>query len=253
MKKTIITIALLLTLGMNVGAVAQKHRHHPRTEVVDSTQRKDAVEAYSDTTATVDDATNVDEADPDYTQVYGEHLVRQMFSEMDGSDLMGIIITLVTLLILFVIAPIGIIIAVFYFINRNRREKYRLAQMAMQNGQPIPGELLRDQEEDMGNDGYNKGVRQMFEGVGLAIFLGLIIGKIGIGIGALVFFTGLGKWYTARRARQEAGRFHGDPNPHGGHRPGYGSDAPRNGSRPRSDGDVTRNDNFNNPPYHPEV
>ena len=39
----------------------------------------------------------------------------------------------------------------------------------------------------------------MFTGVGLAIFLGIIIGKIGIGIGALVFFIGLGKWFIARQ------------------------------------------------------
>ena len=41
----------------------------------------------------------------------------------------------------------------------------------------------------------------MFVGVGLAIFLGIIIGKIGIGIGALVFFIGLGKWYVSRQSR----------------------------------------------------
>ena len=39
----------------------------------------------------------------------------------------------------------------------------------------------------------------MFTGVGLAIFLGLIIGKVGIGIGALVFFIGLGKWFIYRQ------------------------------------------------------
>ena len=46
----------------------------------------------------------------------------------------------------------------------------------------------------------------MFTGVGLAIFLGIIIGNLGIGIGALVFFIGLGKWYVARQARNEAPR-----------------------------------------------
>jgi hypothetical protein len=40
----------------------------------------------------------------------------------------------------------------------------------------------------------------MFTGVGLAIFLGFVAGKIGFGIGALVFFIGLGKWYIARQS-----------------------------------------------------
>ena len=41
----------------------------------------------------------------------------------------------------------------------------------------------------------------MFTGVGLAIFLGIVAGEVGFGIGALVFFIGLGKWYIARQDR----------------------------------------------------
>ena len=51
MKQLLITIAMVLALGMNVEAAAQKHRHTPRTEQVDSTKAKDAIEAFSDTTA----------------------------------------------------------------------------------------------------------------------------------------------------------------------------------------------------------
>jgi hypothetical protein len=40
----------------------------------------------------------------------------------------------------------------------------------------------------------------MFTGVGLAIFLGIVAGKVGFGIGALVFFIGLGKWFIARQS-----------------------------------------------------
>ena len=47
---------------------------------------------------------------------------------------------------------------------------------------------------------YQTVLRQMFTGVGLAIFLGIVVGDIGFGIGALVFFIGLGKWYIARQA-----------------------------------------------------
>ena len=88
---------------------------------------------------------------------------------------------------------------IFYFVNKNRKERYTLAQMAMQNGQPIPDELLKEQTRSMESSVYQAGIRQMFTGVGLAIFLGIIIGKIGIGIGALVFFIGLGKWFIARQ------------------------------------------------------
>ena len=43
----------------------------------------------------------------------------------------------------------------------------------------------------------------MFTGVGLAIFLGIILGDLGVGIGALVFFIGLGKYVIARQSRQD--------------------------------------------------
>ena len=113
----------------------------------------------------------------------------------------------VVITIIFLLAPLVIIITIFYFVNKNRRERYKLAQMAMQNGQPIPDELLKEQARSMESSDYQSGVRQMFTGVGLAIFLGIIIGKIGIGIGALVFFIGLGKWFIARQDRQDRNDF----------------------------------------------
>lgn len=209
-------MALVLTLGMNIEAAAQKHRHHPQTEVVDATQARDstqakdatqannAVEAYSDTTtAGADVSSDVDDAgyygSDEYEDRSGEDVVKEVFRNLDSEAIGGMFFVLMVVLILFVIAPIGIIIAVFYFINRNRREKFRLAQMAMQNGQPIPNELLQDTKDDWDSTSYQAGIRQMFVGVGLAIFLGIVAGKIGFGIGALVFFIGLGKWFVARK------------------------------------------------------
>ena len=58
MKKyliALIAIAMVLTLGQNADATAQKHRHTPRTEQVDSSKnKKDAIEAFSDTTSAAD-------------------------------------------------------------------------------------------------------------------------------------------------------------------------------------------------------
>ena len=56
MKQLLIAIAMVLALGMNVEAAAQKHRHTPRTEQVDSTKAKDAIEDFSDTTAIDEEA-----------------------------------------------------------------------------------------------------------------------------------------------------------------------------------------------------
>ena len=195
---------MVLALSMNAEAAAQKHRHTPRTEQVDSTKTKDAIEAFSDTTSTSEDSiaartktvtiTSSGIDDPD-------QVIKEVLSNIGEKEIAGIFIVLGTLFILFVLLPIIIIIAVVFFINRNRRERLKLAEMAMKNGQPIPDQLLK--EEAVQNDSeYRKGVRQMFTGLGLAIFLGIVAGGVGFGIGALVFCIGLGKWYIARQAGQ---------------------------------------------------
>ena len=195
---------MMLTLSLNAGAVAQNHRHTPRTEQVDSTKNnQDAIEAFSDTTA--NDTTysgsyatrrsvNVTLSDDDF-----HGMMNEVFSHIGGKEITGIAIVLGTLFILFVLFPIIIIIGVVYFINRNRKERLKLAQMAMEKGQPIPEQLLKEEARENSDD-YQKGLRQMFTGVGLAIFLGIVAGTTGFGIGALVFFIGLGKWYIARQS-----------------------------------------------------
>ena len=209
---------MLLALGSGVQAAGQKHRHTPQAELVDSTS-KDAVEVYSDTTGT-DTATassTVTRHKGKVTVTYPTSpwstnsttyevddedlgsIIHHVFSDMKGSDLAGILLVLGVLLIIFVLAPVLIIIALFYFINKNRKEKMRLAQMAMQQGQPIPDQLLNDKPGDTDQE-YQSGMRQCFVGVGLMIFLGYAAGTVGFGIGALVFCIGLGKVFASRTA-----------------------------------------------------
>ena len=210
MKQYLIAIAMVLALSSNTSATAQKHRHTPRTEQVSDTVKHNqgSIEAFSDTTATTSNA-NVD--DDDYTyrrhvtyETDGEeaaHVVKSVLEDMGGSF---VLIPILAILCFGFFLPIIIVLLVFYFINRNRKEKYRLAQMAIQNGQPIPDQLLKDSaaETFADNSMYNAGIRQMFTGIGLAIFLGIIIDELGVGIGALVFFIGLGKFIIARQSRK---------------------------------------------------
>ena len=208
MKKFLIAITLMLTLGMNAEAASQKHRHTPRTAQVDSTKNnQDAIEAFSDTTSTAD----ADDAEDDKyishrhrTVVYGDaddvKALGDAMEKVGGFMVPSLVFSIIAMVILFILAPLLIIIVIFYFVNKNRKERYRLAQMAIQNGQPIPDEILKEQISPSRSSDYQAGMRQMFTGVGLAIFLGLILGKIGFGIGALVFFIGLGKWFIARQS-----------------------------------------------------
>ena len=204
MKQLLISIAMVLTLSMNAEASAQKHRHSPRTEQVDSSKsKKDAIEAFSDTTA--------EDAEDDK---YISYRRRTSYSGGDAEDVKqvlegvssmvdsGMIIGIIAIVIIFLVAPLLIIITIFYFVNKNRRERYKLAQMAIQNGQQIPDDILKEKQDDWDKNDYQSGMRQIFLGVGLAIFLGIVAGKIGFGIGALVFFIGLGKVFIAKRSDQ---------------------------------------------------
>ena len=206
MKKILITLTMLLVLSMTTAAVAQKHRHTPQkteqVELKDSTN-KDAVEAFSDTTSTsessdVDDNWPLDEDD----DVQVTKTADRFFDFVD-SQMSGMLFVLAILTIVFVVSPVLIIVALFYFINKNRRDKMRLAQMAMQQGQPIPDKLLED-EFNSSDEEYKKGMRQCFIGVGLMVFLGFAAGTVGFGIGALVFCIGLGKVFVSKSTRKSA-------------------------------------------------
>ena len=198
---------MMLALGMNAQAASQKHRHTPRTEQVDSTKNnQDAIEAFSDTTS----ADSEDAEDDQYithrhrTTYSTSSDVKELKEVMEGvGGIFGpmLAVGIVAFVVIFFLLPLLIIVTIIYFVNKNRKERYKLAQMAIQNGQPIPDDILKNQtSSSMSGNDYQTGVRQMFTGAGLAIFLGLLIGKIGVGIGALVFFIGLGKWYIARQS-----------------------------------------------------
>ena len=203
MKQLLITLTMLLVLGLTTEAVAQKHRHTPQpqqTELVDSTS-KNGVEAFSDTTSTASTPTAADDNFPfddedDYVVTTNLDRFFDHFGVMQ-TGLAGMFFVLIVLLIIFVLSPLLIIIAVFYFVNKNHKDKTRLAQMAMQQGQPIPDQLLKEQSP-VGDEEYKSGIRQCFVGVGLMIFLWFAAGEVGFGIGALVFCIGLGKLIVAK-------------------------------------------------------
>ena len=225
MKKVLFTLTLLLTLSMGLQAAGQKHRHTPRSEQVDTTDNGGVV-VFSDTTSS--DTVTVTKHNAKFTVTtrtspwssntatyelddddFGS-LIRHAFGSMDSNDFLGMFFVLCVLLIIFVLAPVLIIIALFYFINKNRKEKMRLAQMAMQQGQPIPNQLLNEKPADA-NDEYQKGMRQCFVGVGLMVFLGYAAGQVGFGIGALVFCIGLGKVFASKTSRKnDHGDFYND-------------------------------------------
>ena len=85
MKKYLFAIAMVLSLSMNADAAAQKHRHTPRTEQVDSTKNnRDAIEAFSDTTAVAGDSIDA-YSNSRHVSVYAETGLLGQIRLSDGS------------------------------------------------------------------------------------------------------------------------------------------------------------------------
>lgn len=201
MKKYLIVLTLLLTLGATAPAAAQTQQRHQQKELVDST-KLDELEAFSDTTEAYEDSIIASSSHYSYN-VWDDEDAKGLFGnilrQLNADDIAGMFFALAIILIIFVLSPLVIFGLLLYFIFRNRKQKMKLAQMAVQNGQPIPDQLLNEQLSDDA-DTYQKGMRQVFLGIGLMVFLGITAGKVGLGIGALVFFIGLGKVLISRKS-----------------------------------------------------
>ncbi len=203
MKKILISLMTVLALGWGTPTTAQTHQHAPQqVTVADTTDTQGAIEVFPDTTseAELDDG-YVSDYDVDADDPSPRALVSQVLAGMDDDDVSNMFLVLGVLFILFVLAPVLILFVLLYFITKNRRERMRLAQAAMQNGQPIPDSLLDDKQAEPDEE-YQKGMRQCFVGVGLMVFLAFAAGRVGFGVGALVFCIGLGKVFASRSARK---------------------------------------------------
>ena len=158
MKQSMIIwmLAMLLTgtSPATAATAAQSHRHTPRTSVVDDKSKQQAkadsaaaaqqeTVAYSDTTAA---ATNDEWEDDSQPSAYRVQYQSQWnnddreFTEriLDKIATSGYYIVAIVFII-FIGAPLLLLMIILYFINRNRRDRIRLSELAIKHGQPIPG------------------------------------------------------------------------------------------------------------------
>lgn len=126
----------------------------------------------------------------------------------EGHDFMklgqGMIETLLILVILFILSPLGILGLIFYFIYKNRKQKYKLAEMAIKAGQPVP-EALREKTAAKPSGTLDKGLKNIFLGMGLVAFFWIIDITVGIAVGVLIIFNGAGQTaiaYAAERRKR---------------------------------------------------
>ena len=203
MKKYLIAMTLLLTLAAAQPTTTWAQKKTQQKELVDSTA-KDEVAAFSDTTGVADsyDSTVVSRNHRlgGHVSIDGDSFFNDIFG-LTGGMMGSMLFALIVITIIFVIAPVLIIGLLLFFIYKNRKQKMKLAEMAMRQGQPIPDQLLVEQQESDSNL-WQKGLRQTFLGVGLLAFFGYVNSTIGIGIGILVTVIGLGKLAIVKTGRK---------------------------------------------------
>ncbi len=129
-----------------------------------------------------------------------EELLEELFEEHEGlAELMGglagglaglgaatggLLIAALTLFCIFGLPILAIILIIWLIVRASRRSSSNAGQAVMQNEVDATG---RDRAL------FNKGVRNVCLGIGLAIFLGIWMGDFGVGIGVLVVCIGIGE------------------------------------------------------------
>jgi hypothetical protein len=125
-------------------------------------------------------------ADPDYTK---SECADNCESPSQDFSFASNMIPIVAIVCCFGI-PVSIVFIVFYFNNKDRKAKYKLAEQALAAGQPIPEEFLKGKAENI----LRKGITNVFTGIGLFIFLWALTDEFNIGcVGLLIMFIGFGQ------------------------------------------------------------
>ena len=204
MKKAIVALVLIMSMGLNqvsLASSAPKHRYTPSTEQVGkSANTSEELEAYSDTTSvdSADDDAYAEDDDP----VNYSHSRYSVDNYSDPFDYIGSVfgkgalwcvgIFTVIFTLLFVFAPLLIILLILRYLYRRHNDRMRLAEMAMDKGVNIP-ESSRPIDRQSSDYLMKRGIRNACLGFGLAIMFGIWGSRLLSGFSALVLCYGVGQ------------------------------------------------------------
>ena len=208
MKKILFSLVAIMLLGSTVPMEAQRHRHTPRTTVVDDTKADNGIEAYSDTSSTVQpidttaydattDADDVNDSNRFDPSRFSDPF--SWFAFLGTSGFVGILITvlLIGVVLLFLFMPLIIVLLIIRYLVRRHNDRVRLAEKAMEQGQPL-GESEMPLNKKSPDYLWRRGVRNVSIGAGLALFLWFLGADSLVGIGLLVACLGVGQMFMVR-------------------------------------------------------
>lgn len=160
---------------------------------------EDGIEAFSDTTQAIAQTTtnNVDNWDSDNYDNPFAWLVALTAST--GGILLAIFIVLMVLL--FILFPFIILALLLRFIIKRHNDRVTLAEKAMENGQPIPDEIMSidKQSEDYM---WKRGIRNVAIGLGIMVMFWMWNADTLTGIGALIFCYGIGQMIISKTSKK---------------------------------------------------
>lgn len=208
-----LTLALLATSPVNQ-AMAQGQKGKAtatattNAPAVNDSTDEEGIVAYSDTTETDAGEDSVtyyngkgNTASLDWNNDQADSLLERWALELLGGTAgfwASAFATLVVILVfLFLCSPFIVLGLFIWYLVRRNRQRLEFARQAMENGQPIPQEML---SMELQTDSYmwSKGVRNVFLGLGLIVF-GLFINiETLAAVGALLICMGAGQCVIAK-------------------------------------------------------
>lgn len=208
-----LTLALLATSPVNQ-AMAQGQKGKAtatattNAPAVNDSTDEEGIVAYSDTTETDAQGDSVtyyngkgNTASLDWNNDQADSLLERWALELLGGTAgfwASVFATLVVILVfLFLCSPFIVLGVFIWYLVRRNRQRLDFARQAMENGQPIPQEML---SMELQTDSYmwSKGVRNVFLGLGLIVF-GLFVSIEILGaVGALLICMGAGQCVIAK-------------------------------------------------------
>lgn len=208
-----LTLALLATSPVNQ-AMAQGQKGKAtatattNAPAVNDSTDEEGIVAYSDTTETDAQGDSVtyyngkgNTASLDWNNDQADSLLERWALELLGGTAgfwASAFATLVVILVfLFLCSPFIVLGLFIWYLVRRNRQQLEFARQAMENGQPIPQEML---SMELQTDSYmwSKGVRNVFLGLGLIVF-GLFINiETLAAVGALLICMGAGQCVIAK-------------------------------------------------------
>lgn len=166
----------------------------------------EGIEAYSDTASTVNAADTASYAPATPDDAYDRFSPRHFddpfswFAYLCSASFWGVLFTIlfVGLLLLLLLSPLVIVLLIIRYIIRRHNDRVRLAEKAMESGQPMDEQLplSRRSPEYM----WRRGVKNVSVGVGLMLFFWFLGAETVVGIGGLIACMGAGQMFMARHS-----------------------------------------------------